>query len=137
MTSTSEALVAANIRPSTFNGHMPPIATGPVPAEMAEMPGFVYISFHLLLCKLTFDNQSDDADIDGKSVFARGIIPDEIVCDGTHRAPVSASWGWKWMKPAVDIAAHMIKELVDITNVPLHPFFHVIIWSVHEMSLAV
>lgn len=135
--STSEALVAADIGSSAFNGHMPPIATGPITAEVAEVPRFVHISFHLIFRNLTFDNQSDDAEIDVELLFARRVFPSEAALDGTHRTPVAASSGRRAVEPAVIKFANSTKELVNIMNVFLHLFFQGIIRSVHEMSFAI
>ena len=130
-----EALVAAVVDSSAFNGHMPPIATSPVTAEVAEMPGFLHVPFHLFLCKLTFHDQSDEADIDYEFVIARRICPMEDTLDSTLRTPVAASWRWAGTEPAV-VAAHTIKEPVDIMDVLLHLFHYDISWGVHEVSLA-
>ena len=75
---TWEALVAAVIDSSAFNGHMSPIARGRVTAKVAEMPGFVYISLLLLLCNLASDDQSDDAKVDTEFLCPTQVFPLKI-----------------------------------------------------------
>lgn len=105
MSSIWEALIALDVYSCAFNGHVSPVATRPVAAEVAEMPGFVHVSFHLLFCKVMLDDQSDDAKVDVEIVLARRVLPDEIALDGAYRAPVIAVSRWRGVKPAKMLAA--------------------------------
>ena len=118
-----EALIAANVYASAFNGHMPPVATCPITAEVAEMPRFIYKSFHLLLSKMMLDDQSDDTKVDGESVLARRVLPGELALNDTQRAAVDAGRRWRGVKPALALAARVIEEPVDIMEELFHQVF--------------
>ena len=105
MRSNWEALIATDIYSCAFNGHVSPVATSPITAEMAEVPGLVHVSFLLLLRQVMHDDQGDNPKVDGESMLARQVDPDEATLDGTHRAPVPAVWRWRGVKPAIVVAA--------------------------------
>lgn len=116
---------------------MSPVAACPITTKVTEMPAFAHISFHLLLCKMMFDDQSDEIKVDAESVFARRVLPTEMLLNCTNRLPILAGRRWRGMKPAIVLAARIIEELVGAVDIFTHSFSHVVIRGADKVSLAI